>query len=144
MSTFILSASEARTGVLERCVRFLHVLPPDKPFSVTVEPYKKRRSLEQNAYLWGVCYPTILRDGGEALRGWGADDLHEFFLIKHFGSELIEGFGVKRHKPLKRSSKLSTTEFMDFVACIQREAAGLGIFVPDPDPEWFIKEDKAA
>jgi hypothetical protein len=80
-----------------------------------------------------VCYPTILKEGGETLRGWEADDLHEYFLISHFGSEIIEGFGAKRHKPLKRSSKLSTTEFMDFVAHIQRKAAELGVYIEDPN-----------
>jgi hypothetical protein len=50
-----------------------------------------------------------------------------------FGWETVEGFGRKRLKPLKRSAKLGTQEFSDFVAFIQRRAAELGIFVPDPE-----------
>jgi hypothetical protein len=135
----ILPKDRPRDEVIAKVVRFLHGLAPGKAWSITVEPYKKRRSTSQNAYLWGVCYPTILQAG--QLGNWTADDLHEFFLIDHFGSEIIEGFGKKRHRPLKRSSKLSTTEFMDYVAHIQQRCAELGIYIPDPNEEF---QEKAA
>jgi hypothetical protein len=57
--------------------------------------------------------------------------LHEYFLGEHFGWETLEGFGRKRLRPLKRSSKLSTAEFAAFVDFIQRKAAELGIYIPD-------------
>jgi hypothetical protein len=50
-----------------------------------------------------------------------------------FGWETVEGFGRKRLKPLKRSAKLTTLEFSDFVAFIQRKAAEFGVYVPDPE-----------
>ena len=81
----------------------------------------------------GVCYPTILETGGEALAGWTKDDLHDYFLGEHFGWETIEGFGRKRIKPIRRSSKLSTMEFVDFVDFIQMKAAELGIYIPSPN-----------
>jgi hypothetical protein len=136
MSVFILHAdSVTRDGVMRRLLAFISELPNEKAFQVQIEPYKRKRSTQQNAYLWGVCYPTILREGGEALRGWDSEDLHRYFLIDHFGSEVIEGFGTKRHKPLRTSSKLSTTEFSDFVAHIQRKTSELGIYIPDPGQE---------
>ncbi len=102
-------------------------------------PYKVKitkggsRSLEQNRYLWGVCYPVILERGGETLGGWTNNDLHEYFLGEHFGWETIEGFGKKRMKPLHRSSTLTKMEFVDFVASIQLKAAEMGIVIPDPE-----------
>lgn len=80
---------------------------------------------------------------GEAMRGWTAADLHEFFLIDHFGSEVHELFGKKRLKPLRRSSRLSKMEFADYIDHIQRFMAERGVFIPDPDPEWMLKEQAA-
>ena len=107
----------------------------ERPQLITIEPVKKIRTLAQNAYLFGVCYPTILECGSEELRGWTKDDLHDFFLIDHFGSEVIEGFGKRRHTPLKRSAKLSKIEFSDYIAHIQLFCAERGIVIPDPEEQ---------
>ena len=104
----------------------------DLPYKVKITQGGKR-SLEQNAYLWGVCYPTILERGGEALGGWTSNDLHEYFLGEHFGWQTIKGFGKTRMKPLDRSSNKVKMEFVDFVASIQIKAAEMGIVIPDPE-----------
>ncbi len=102
-----------------------------KPQVITIEPKKSTRSLEQNAYLWGVCYQTIL-DAGQ-LEGWRREDLHEYFLGEHFGWEHLEGFGRKRLRPLNRSSTLSKMQFVDFVDFIHQKMADIGIVIPDPE-----------
>lgn len=99
---------------------------------VTIEAFKPRRSEQQNSFLWGVVYPSILEGGGEALRGWSKEDLHEYFLIEMWGSEVIEGFGRKRHKPIKRSSKMTKTEFRDYITLIEVRCAEMGIHIPEP------------
>ena len=101
-------------------------------WQVTIEAFKPKRSDQQNAFLWGVVYPSILEGGGETLRGWTTNDLHEYFLIEAFGSEVIEGFGRKRHKPIRRSSKLTKQEFSDYLALIEAKCAELGIHIPEP------------
>lgn len=101
-------------------------------WQVTIEAYKPRRSEQQNSFLWGVVYPSILEGGGEALRGWSKEDLHEYFLIEMWGSEVIEGFGRKRHKPIKRSSKMTKTEFRDYITLIEVRCAEMGIHIPEP------------
>ncbi|NCW72849.1 MAG: hypothetical protein EBW12_07625, partial [Actinobacteria bacterium] len=68
-------------------------LTPDKAWSVTIEEVKPRRSDSQNAFLWAVVYPSILEGGGEALKGFRATDLHEWFLGDMWGWETLEGFG---------------------------------------------------
>ena len=103
-----------------------------RPFTVTIKS-GGGRSQEQNRYLWGVCYATILEFGGETLGGWTNQDLHEYFLGEHFGWETLEGFSRKRIKPVHRSSTLTKMEFVDFVAFIQRKAAEMGIVIPDPE-----------
>lgn len=112
---------------------FISSLAQDKSWRITVVEYRKRRSEQQNRYLWGICYKTIMEEAGEELRGWTADDLHEFFLGEVYGWQETEGFGRKRLKPLRRSSKLDTMEFVDFVDYIQRFAAEHGIYIADPE-----------
>ena len=107
-------------------------LDPAQSWQISIEAFKPKRSDQQNAFLWGVVYPSILEGGGESLRGWTTTDLHEYFLIEAFGSEVIEGFGRKRHKPLRRSSKLTKQEFSDYLAIIEAKCAELGIHIPDP------------
>ena len=107
----------------------------DCSWTVTVEPFRRPRSHQQNAYLWGVVYPTILQAGGEALRGWTADDLHEYFLGEIHGWEVIEGFGRKRMKPVKRSTRMTKTEFMDYLEQISQRCANMGIVIPEPTYE---------
>ena len=110
-------------------------LDPAQSWQITVEAFKPKRSDQQNAFLWGVVYPSILEGGGEALRGWTTNDLHEYFLIEAWGSEVIEGFGRKRHKPLRRSSKLTKQEFSDYLSIIEAKCAELGIHIPEPNYE---------
>lgn len=133
MSAFTLPKLMPRDAVIGRIAEFLAILPVDKGWRVTVEEQKRTRTQQQNRYLWGVAYPAIIKGGGEALAGWEAEDLHEYFLGEHFGWETLEGFGRRRVKPIRRSAKLSTLEFSDYVDFVQRKAASLGIFVPDPE-----------
>lgn len=97
---------------------------------------KRRRSLDQNALAW-VLYQQILDRGGEAMRGWSTQDLHDFFLIQHFGADTIEAFGMKRLKPKRRSSRLTKMEFSDYLETIVRFMAEQGVVLSMP-------EDKAA
>jgi len=105
---------------------------PQKPFAVTVEVWKKPRTNQQNAYLWGVVYPAVIEGGGEALGGWTRDDLHDYFLGECFGWETLEGFGRKRLRPLKRSSTLNKQEFTDYLMFIEAKCADMGIVIPQP------------
>jgi hypothetical protein len=130
---FTLPKDSTREPVVSRLAKWLLTLPAGKVWRVTVEEQRKTRSDAQNRYLWGVCYPAVLRGGGETLGGWTAEDLHEYFLGEHFGWETIEGFGRKRIRPIRRSSRLTPLEFAGYVASIQLAASNLGIYVPDPD-----------
>ncbi len=126
--TFILQRSPTMRN-LTRLVAFLSSLATDSAWKVSISEWKRTRSNEQNAYLWGVVYKTIC----DHLSGWDADDVHEYFLGEHYGWETLEGLGRKRLKPIRRSSRLSTTEFSDHVAFIQRAMAEKGVYIPDPN-----------
>lgn len=93
-----------------------------------------RRSTQQNRYLWGVVYETIL-DHGFREMGYRPKELHEFFLGEHYGWEEIDVFGRKKVRPMEGSSDKSKLEFVDHVAFIQEKMAEQGIYIPDPDEE---------
>lgn len=117
-----------RDRAIESFAKFLRGLPQDKAWRVAVQEHKRKRSDAQNRYLWGAVYPLICKH----LDGWDPEDVHEYFLGEHFGWQEIAGLGRRRVKPIRRSSQLSTVEFMDFVAFIQRRMAEHGVYVPDP------------
>ena len=117
---------KALTGVIT-------ALDRGKSWSIEIVEWRKPRTHQQNAYLWGVVYPSILEAGGEVLAGWQRDDLHEYYLGECFGWEVLEGFGRKRMRPLKRSSALNKQEFTDYLEFISQRCAELGIVIPEPE-----------
>lgn len=119
--------------------KLLAVLRETKtPYKVTVKK-GGTRSLEQNAYLWGVVYEIILTETGLQDQGWAPDDLHEYFLGEYYGWEELHGLGRRKVRPQGRSSTMSTMEFMDYIAYIQQWGAHRGIDIPDPNEE--IKDE---
>lgn len=106
-----------------------------KSWCISVEPWKRKRSDAQNRFLWGVAYAMILEQGGETLGGWTRDDLHEYFLGECFGWEMLEGFGRKRMRPLKRSSTLTTEEFKEYLMFLEQRCMDMGMG-PFPEPVY--------
>ena len=101
---------------------------PGKQLRVTVDEFRKRRSDEQNRYLWGVCYAALRDATGQDVADW-----HEYMLGEWSGWESYMLFGKQRIRPMRRSKKLSTVEFAEYVAFIQRRAAEHGIYIADPE-----------
>ncbi len=118
-----------------RVSREIDALDDKKTWRVTIEEKKPGRSLSQNRMLWAL-YTDILRLGGETMAGWTKEDLHTFFLQDHFGSEVLDIFGKKRQVPLRRSSKLSKAEFVEFCDHIIRFMAERGVPLSDPHSKW--------
>ena len=97
---------------------------------VVVRKRKSQRSLDQNAYVWGVAYPII----ADAL-GYDQhehEDLHYALVAKCFGEHFDKRVGAM--VPNKRSSKLTTVEFSSYMEWLVRFAATElgGIMVPLP------------
>lgn len=131
--SFVLPRLMSRERLIERIASVLQGLSQDRAWRVSVAEHKPSRSMQQNRYLWGVIYRTIL-DSGQ-LQGWDAEDVHEYLLGEWSGWEVLQGFGKKRMKPIQRSSTLNKQQFSEYVDFIQRKMATLGIFIPDADAE---------
>lgn len=126
----------------ERACAFLQSLPLDKPFKVTVEEYRPRRSDAQNAYLNGVCYKLI----GDAI-GYERDEISEFLCGTFFGwkdrpvpKKPSNPAGIES-VPIRttttdsdgKRSVLNKQQMSDYIAFVQRFAASKSVFIPDPD-----------
>ena len=127
--TFVLPPDTAdRARIADNLRAFVVSALPGKRLRVEVGEFRKRRSQEQNAYLWGVVYKTLTDATGNA-----ADDLHTYFLGEWAGWETINVMGSLRRVPVRRSSRMTTVEFSEYVAFIQQRAAEtVGVFIPDP------------
>lgn len=101
-------------------VSYLSTLPRDKEFRVLVKEMKPRRTVSQNSMLWAL-YDQLLED--EQFGGWTKDEVHEFFLKLHFGTEeRLVGKTIFEF-PMRRSSGLSKQEFSELVETVIRFAA---------------------
>lgn len=96
---------------------------------LVVRKRKSRRSLDQNAWAWGVAYPVIAESLG--YDSHEIEDLHYALVAKWGGEHFDKRIGAM--VPNKRSSKLSTKEFSDYIEWLVRYAAeSLDCVVPLP------------
>jgi hypothetical protein len=97
---------------------------------IEIRRRKSQRSLDQNAWIWGVAYPLL----AETL-GYDRDEVEDL----HYA--LVEKWGgthwdprMRSMVPNKRSSKLTTAEFSDYMEWLTRFAAKeFGCVIPLPD-----------
>ena len=114
----------------------------DEIMVVRIEPEEKKRSAQQNKYLWGVVYKTIVdndpgffvNDAVDALRKTArlstAEVVHEFCKARFLPAAEFAALGIC---VAPSTAKLPRKEFQDYVEAIRRWAADeLQVFVPDP------------
>ena len=110
--------------------------------TVCIAPEEKKRSVQQNRYLWGVVYTTIgdndpgfvCCDVVDSLRKTArlsaAEVVHEFCKARFLPSADLPGLQIT---VAPSTAKLPLKEFQDYVEAIRRWAADeLQVFVPDP------------
>lgn len=106
-----------------------------KRVTVSVEPWRKSRSAQQNRYYWGVVVAIL----GEEF-GYTADEMHAA-LCHRFLGDVDERTGLMR---IRGTRDLSTGEFEEHMSRI-REWAGLNYQIGVPLPnEYLISEMKEA
>ena len=110
--------------------------------TVCLAPEEKKRSVQQNRYLWGVVYKTIVDndpgffccDAVDSLRKTArlsaAEVVHEFCKARFLPSADLPGLQIT---VAPSTAKLQRKEFQEYVESIRRWAADdLQVFVPDP------------
>lgn len=110
----------------------------DSRLVVAIKKQKRRRSLNQNAYLWGVVYPAIVDVFREHGNSVDSEDIHSY-CKEHVGKlkqifvtpdgEILSGAGS--------TAKLSTMEFESYLEKLRAWAAEtLGLTIPLPKEEY--------
>jgi hypothetical protein len=106
----------------ESAIRRIKAIKPDQenPLAVWIGPYKKIRSLEQNALYWKLIGNV------SAATGHSRDVLHTFFKRRAFGVE-VERIGdvLVEHTP--SSAKASKGDFSELIEHVQQFIAEHGI-----------------
>lgn len=137
--SFLLPKLMPRDRQICHIVDALEDLPISEGYRVEIHEHRATRSDLQNRTIWWV-YDKILKLGGEMMGGWDREDLHEFFLIAHFGSITKTIFGRKRLVPNRRSSRLSKMEFAEYMDSIYQFMRKQGVELPLPDPDMATFE----
>lgn len=92
-----------------------------KRIELSLQKERNNRTLNQNAYYWGVVIPILAEH-----HGYEPDEMHTAlkykFLKKHEDTDLVTTGSTK---------KLSTVEFGEYLDRIIRWAAQEGIVIPD-------------
>jgi len=107
----------------------------DGYYEVSIAKEKKSRSNNQNRYYWGAVIPIVrqgLLDLGIRMTSEETHDLlkYKFLLVEHItkDGEIVRGLG--------KTSDLTTSEFMDYLAAIQEWAVEfLSVQIPDPNEQ---------
>jgi hypothetical protein len=101
----------------------------------------KKRTAQQNRYLWGVVYAVLLDglrklalEAGEVCPFDSDEDCHAAMKHRFLGISLVTFLGESIELP-PSTAKLSTVQFSAYVEAIARWAASIGIFIPPPNYE---------
>jgi hypothetical protein len=113
-----------------------------KPVTITIERTRKKRSNPQNNFYWGVVLPIVqngLKDATGEFRT--TENIHYNILLKLFSPEreiVNTQTGESLFEKIS-SSEMSTSQFMDYIAEIQKWSAEfLGVDIPNPNEEMML------
>lgn len=136
---------ECRDVLLARLTGFLALAFPGEEVEVNWERVKPERSSKQNRALFGHAYKHICEATG--LSG-DADkkQLHNDFCRAYFGEKAVTVLGQVRAVPVRTTTTdengkrdvINAAEFSVFYGDVERKAAQFGIYIPAPDPRWFL------
>lgn len=135
----------------QRVATFLAGLAPARTWEVIVRPFKRTRSSQQNRYERGVACVLLSK-----VIGYEPDEIHEYLCGEYWGWK-SKGCPKTPNNPLGikdvpvrtttigldgERDVLNKQDYWDFVEFVQRLGAQHGVVIPDPDPEYWLR-DKA-
>jgi hypothetical protein len=90
---------------------------------LTISKKTKQRSLNENAYYWGVVLPLAAD-----FLGYTIDEAHEAFKW-----QFLRVYSDKKLPSVKSTADLSTVEFEAYLTKIREELSTMGCFIPLPN-----------
>jgi hypothetical protein len=111
-----------------------------KEITITIEKKRRKRSNEQNAYLWGCVYPLVkigfFESYGEV---FSIEEVHEILKMKFNSIDLINedtGEVVVAPKSTTKNSKFEQEQYHEHIRNFAKE--WFNIHIPLPNEEIFI------
>lgn len=137
----------SRMSAAKRVAVMLANFLPGAKLKVTIERDCAKRSDLQNKALWGCAYKALSEQTGN-----DPEDLHTWACGSFWGWEEFEVMGMRKRRPRRTTTTnehgdrdvIGTLLMAQLYEHIQQQAAVMGFDVPDPDPNWWQKEAKAA
>lgn len=105
---------------------FFSKLPEGQRFKVTVEEYKSKRSLEQNARYWVILTQISEQVTDENERKYSPEVWHEFFKAKFLGKDAV----IIDNEPVllpRTTTTLKVLEFGDYMTQCEAWAVDHGV-----------------
>ena len=107
---------------------------------ITVERKRKKRSLMQNAYYWGVVVPIVQQGLIDAGYKVGKEQTHDFLKTTFHKCELVNENTGEVLPTVGSTSGMSTVVMMEYFADIGRWAAEfLNVEIPEPGEQMEIE-----
>ena len=147
MKPIVLPPKDRETRIAEVC-RFLGSVFPGKPVRVKWEIARPDKTPKQNRYLWAVPYKLLSEH-----TGYSETELHEYNCGEQWGWKEEQGLPTPANPSGIRSVPVRTTTrdengnpdpcsaeaMAQLWERMQRYGAGIGVFIPDPDPDYLKK-----
>lgn len=112
-----------------RVIDLIRTLNLGKPWCVTLEPYRKRRSLSQNSLMWA--WLNEVADHVSQHTGTDIDDIHEYFKQQFLPAKIKEVLGETIE--VRSTTKLTTLEMASYMEKIYAWVTSeLGVLLPLP------------
>ena len=112
----------------------------DGDYVVTIEKKHRKRSLNQNAYYWGVIIDLVhdgLIDAGYRITH---EETHEFLKGKFAITEYINERNGEILKSIGSTANMTTSQMMDYFSEITQWAAEyLNVQIPEPNEQLTIE-----
>lgn len=138
---FSASVKEGRLYISERVTFDKYIASlQDGGYEVSVSKKRKSRSTFQNAYYWGVVVPIVATELNRLGHEVDTDTTHEFLKVRFCYTETVNEETGEVLKVPKSTAQMTTGEFMDYLAAIQRFAnEWFGVEIPDPNEQVRIE-----
>ncbi len=122
-----ITAGQMATHHRDKLIEYIRTRP-DGNYEIIIRKPRKKRSLQENAYYWGVIIYMISQETGE-----DTNRVHEALKIKflkdHFGDIPSEKLWT-----VKSTADLNTSEMEEYLANIRQFAAQeLNMYIPLPN-----------
>ena len=139
----VIAEARIRNGKLEMKQRSTFVTDlkalADGDYILTVEKKKKKRSLMQNAYYWGVIVPLVkdgLKDTGYEVT---TELVHEYLKSRFNIVEIVNEHSGEILKTVGSTTEMSTSDMMAYFERIFQWAAEyLNMKIPEPGQQLTI------